>query len=781
MSASSRDHTSTGNSLNELSDKTSGDVMRDRLPGAEKFEPALQRKLEKIKEIRGNAYQPRTRHLRPDGWAIYTNRLFLESSPYLLQHAHNPVNWYPWGDDAFETALRLNRPVLLSVGYSTCHWCHVMEEESFEDEEIASYLNKNYISIKVDREERPDVDAIYMTAVTALTGRGGWPMTVWLTPGRKPFYGGTYFPARDNDRGANIGFLTLLKNLRDAYHIQQDRVVESSNQLSLAIQKMLTPERGGGLPVSDVMLRAANYYRDHFDATYGGLKGEPKFPSSLPMRFLLRYHRRTGEEEILAMARLTLEKMAAGGIYDHVAGGFHRYSTDRYWLVPHFEKMLYDNALLIMAYLEGYQVTGDKNFERIVRETLRYVERDMTSLEGAFYSATDADSLTPGGQREEGYFFTWTPAEIENALGEDRATVVKRYYSVGFFGNFEGRSILNTPKTPAEIAGSLNISEIKLKDIIEESKELLYQVRSRRPQPLRDEKILTAWNGLMISAHAQAGLILSDSTYIDHAIKAARFILEKLYLKGRLYRSYKDNNARHNAYLDDYAFFIAALLDLYEAIQDPVWLKKAIEIDRVLENYHEDKKDGGFFMTSNDHESLLAREKPYYDGAVPSGNSVAVSNLLRLGEFTTKDSYRERAQRVLRSFSSNLAAHPHALSEMLVAVDFYLDKPKEIIIIAPEGKRAEASPFLSEFRKAFLPNRILSVITEGNELESHAAVIPLVQGKSALEGKATAYVCEKGICLLPTGDPDTFAREIKTVEKLKKIPINEPRNLRKPV
>jgi uncharacterized protein YyaL (SSP411 family) len=434
-----------------------------------------------------------------------------------------------------------------------------------------------------------------------------------------------------------------------------------------------------------------------------------------------------------------------------------------------------------MAYLEGYQVTGDKNFERIVRETLRYVERDMTSTEGAFYSATDADSLTPGGQREEGYFFTWTPAEIENALGEDRAKVVKEYYSVGFSGNFEGRSILNTPKTPAEIAGSLNISEIELKDIIEESKELLYQVRRRRPQPLRDEKILTASNGLMISAHAQAGLILSDSTYVDHAIQAARFILEKLYFKGRLYRSYKDNNARHNAYLDDYAFFIAALLDLYEAIQDPVWLKKAIEIDRVLENYYEDKKDGGFFMTSNDHESLLAREKPYYDGAVPSGNSVAVSNLLRLGEFTTKDSYGERAQRVLRSFSSNLAAYPHALSEMLVAVDFYLDKPKEIIIIAPEGKKAEASPFLSEFRKAFLPNRILSVITEGNELESHAEVIPLVQGKSALGGKATAYVCEKGICQLPTGDPDTFAREIKTVEKLKKIPINEPRYLRKPV
>jgi uncharacterized protein YyaL (SSP411 family) len=466
------------------------------------------------------------------------------------------------------------------------------------------------------------------------------------------------------------------------------------------------------------------------------------------------------------MAKVTLEKMAAGGMYDHVAGGFHRYSTDEYWLVPHFEKMLYDNALLIMDYLEGYQVTADEDFERIARETLRFVERDMTSPQGAFYSATDADSLTPGGHREEGYFFTWTPKELEHALGEDRAHVVKAFYSVGDRGNFEGRSILNTPKPRAEIADDLGISEMQLKGIIEESREILYQVRSRRPYPLRDEKILTAWNALMISAHAQAGLILNDSKYTDRAIKAAQFILEKLYLNNRLYRSYKDNNARHNAYLDDYAFFIAALLDLYEATQDTLWLKKAVEIDAILEKNYEDKKNGGFFLTSNDHEDLLAREKPSYDSAVPSGNSIAVLNLLRLNEFIERDDYRQRSEEALKSFSAALKSNPHALSEMLIAVDFYFDKPKEIVIVAPRGNRDDASSLLSEFRKHFVPNRVLTVVTEGKELESHAALIPLVKGKSALEGKATAYVCERGICMLPTNDPKVFTRQIKTVEKL---------------
>ncbi len=675
------------------------------LPGVEQFDSKIRKKFQEMRKMRGGDYRPRTRHLTANGRAKYTNRLFLQSSPYLLQHAHNPVNWYPWGDEAFKTARKLNRPVLLSVGYSTCHWCHVMEEESFEDEEIAKYMNENYIVIKVDREERPDIDAIYMSAVHAMGMRGGWPMTVWLTPDKTPFYGGTYFPARDGDRGVRFGFLTLLKKLKNIYDTDRDKVIEFGKRLASAVEQNLRPKIGTRLPQATVLHAAADYYKKNFDSAFGGVGSAPKFPSSTPNRFLLRYFRRTGDKDILKIVQLTLQKMAAGGMYDHVGGGFHRYSTDKRWLVPHFEKMLYDNALLTMAYVEAYQVTGDENFKRITHEILRYIERDMTSPEGGFYSATDADSLTPNGHREEGYFFTWTPKELRKVLGKERAAIVEAYYSVTSGGNFEGRNILNTPKPPDKVAKRLKISKEQLKSVINESKELLYRNRKLRPPPIRDEKILVAWNGLMISAHARAGLILKKPEYIERGIKAAQFILEKLYLKNRLLRSYKDGMAKHNAYLDDYAFFIAALLDLYEATHDLQWIKKAIELDRVLEKHYEDKKEGGFFMTSNDHERLLAREKPNYDGAEPTGNSVAILNLIRLNEFTTKHIYKERAERALKSFSSTLASSPMALSEMLLAVDFFFDKPKEIIIIAPTGKQVEAEPFLAEFRKQFLPNR----------------------------------------------------------------------------
>ncbi|MFC1567242.1 thioredoxin domain-containing protein [Thermodesulfobacteriota bacterium] len=745
--------------------QSAGKFFDSVLPGVEQFNPHLLQEFEKMKAIRGKDYRPRTKHLRPDGWARYTNRLFLETSPYLIQHAHNPVNWYPWGAEAFETAKKLNLPVLLSVGYSTCHWCHVMEEESFEDEEIARYLNQNYIAVKIDREERPDIDAIYMSAVQAITGGGGWPLTVWLTPDRIPFYGGTYFPARDGDRGAGMGFLTLLDRIKEVYHTRPEQVQATAENLTHVIQQMLGPKTGDRLPAADLVHQAVKDYKRAFDVVDGGIAGAPKFPSSLPVRFLLRYYRRTGDQETLHMAKLTLEKMAAGGIYDHVGGGFHRYSTDKQWLVPHFEKMLYDNALLIMAYLEGYQVTGDQNFERVAKEVLYYASRDMTSPEGAFYSATDADSLTPTGHREEGYYFTWTPDELETALDQERAAIVKTYYAVGPVANFEGRHIPHTLKTAAQVADELKISENDLQAIIEESKELLYQQRNLRSLPLRDEKILTAWNGLMISAHARAGLILGESQYTRRAAKAADFILAKLFIKNRLYRSYKDNRARHMAYLDDYAFFIAALLDLYEATRDIEWLKKAVKLDEILGKYYEDQEYGGFFMTSKDHENLIAREKPNYDGAEPSGNSVAVMNLLRLEAYTLQDGYRKRAQKALKAFLGDSAAQPLALSEMLLALDFYLDRPKEIVIVAPEGRQDEVEPFLAEFRKQFLPNRILVAAVEGEDIKSHARLIPVAGGKSAIEGKATAYVCEKGVCKLPAKDSKMFAQQLKEVEK----------------
>ena len=742
------------------------DSVAATLPGAEKYDEDLLKKLVEMKIIRGSGYKPRTKHLHPDGSAVYTNRLFLESSPYLNQHAHNPVNWYPWGDEAFETAERLDRPVLLSVGYSTCHWCHVMEEESFEDVEIAKFMNKNFIAIKVDREERPDIDAIYMSAVQALTGSGGWPMNVWLSPDRKPFYGGTYFPARDGDRGASMGFLTILGKLKDAYHSNRDKVAQSGQALADVIDKMMIPEAGNTMPMADVMHDAVKYYNNSFDTKEGGLIGAPKFPGSLPIRFLLRYYRRTGDKEVLKMARLTLVKMAGGGMYDHAGGGFHRYSTDKNWLVPHFEKMLYDNALLTMDYLEGWQATGDEDFKRIAEEILRYVKRDMTSPDGAFYSATDADSLVPGGHREEGYFFTWTPDELEKILGKHRAGIVKKYYSVGPAPDFEGRHILHTPEPAAQVAAELDMTEQSLRSVIRESDDLLYKARSNRPQPIRDEKILTAWNGLMISAHARAGLVFNDSKYTDRAIKAAKFILDRLFVNGKLYRSYKDNAVRHNGYLADYAFFIASLLDIYEATGNVDWIKKAIELNGIMEKNYEDVENGGFFMTGKDHEKLLARGKPANDGAVPSGNSIAIMNLLRLYEFTSQDAYRKQAEKTLRFFSKILSSQPSALAEMLLAVDFFLDKPKQIVIVTPQGKIDEAAPFLTLFRKEFLPNRILIVTSEGKDATSHADVIPLLRGKKALSGKTTAFVCESGACKFPTDDPKEFAKQIGTVKKL---------------
>jgi hypothetical protein len=679
------------------------------------------------------------------------------------------VNWFPWGDDAFEAAKRLGRPIFLSVGYSTCHWCHVMEEESFEDEEIARYLNENYVSIKVDREERPDVDAIYMTAVQLMTGRGGWPMSVWLTPERKPYYGGTYFPARDGDRGASTGFLTIIQKLKEAYVAQGNQVAAGSTAIANAVAAQLSsPPAGKELPGPDLLRKAANGYQDRFDDTQGGLRGSPKFPSGIPVRFLLRYHRRTGDERALRMATLTLDKMAAGGMYDQVGGGFHRYSTDDRWLVPHFEKMLYDNALLAMAYLEGYQATGTKDYARVAREILRYADRDMGAPEGGFYSATDADSPTPSGRREEGWFFTWTPAELEAVLGKDRARIVAAYYGVTPGGNFEGRSILYTPRRMEEAARQVRISSEKLSSLVEESKELLYRARGRRPPPHRDEKILAAWNGLMISAFARGALALGVDAYARRAERSAEFVLTRMRQNGRLLRSYRDGRARFKAYLDDYAFMIAGLLDLYEATGRPRWLREAMALDSSLEKHYEDTA-GGYFMTADDHEKLLAREKPSYDGAEPSGNSVQALNLVRLGELTTQDRYRERADRLLRSFQARLAEAPTSLSELLLAVDFRLDAPKEVIIVAPRS-RADAEPFLTRMRTVFLPNRVLAVAIDGSDQKDQERLISLLQDKVPQGGKTTAYVCESGICKLPTTDPEVFARQIRETRPLDAAP-----------
>jgi len=726
----------------------------------------LRQQLKDALARKGPDYKPRTRHLLADGKPKYSNRLILESSPYLLQHAHNPVNWYAWGDAAFAAAERLGLPILLSIGYSTCHWCHVMEEESFEDEEIAQYLNEHYIAIKVDREERPDLDAIYMAAVQTITGRGGWPMTVWLLPDRSPFYGGTYFPARDGDHGRRQGFLTVVKKISELYQNQRDEIQDAGQKLTKAVQRQLHTAAGSGkLPDAALIAQVMNDYKTRYDLVHGGVKGRPKFPSSMPVRLLLRYYRRTGDKKVLDMARLTLDKMAAGGIYDQVGGGFHRYSTDEKWLVPHFEKMLYDNALLVMAYLDAYQVTGDHNYHRVVDEILGYVERDMTAPAGAFYSATDADSINPDGHREEGYYFTWTPEELDTVLGVETARIVKAYYGVGKRPNFDGRYILYRPAAAVAVAEKLRISETKLMATVKSAREILYQQRNLRPRPLRDEKILTAWNGLMISAYARAGLVLGSQHYTAQAVRAAEFILQNLYHDGKLYRSYKDGEARHPGYLDDYAFFIASLIDLYEVTQQIRWLQQAVRLDKVLQADYEDSEAGGFFMTAQGQPGLIAREKPGYDGAEPSGNSVALLNLLKLYKYTTNDNYRLRAGKMLSLFLGGASARPLALSEMLLALDFYTDRVKEIVIVTPAGRMNEAESYLQEFRKKYLPNHTLSVVSSGKDLAGHAGLVPLVQNKSAMNGKTTAYICENGTCQLPAPTPADFARQLGEVEK----------------
>jgi len=731
----------------------------EALPGAPPFSAELRGQLAGALSSRAREELPRTRNLRGDGSPLYTNRLLLEASPYLQQHAHNPVNWYPWGEEAFAEAKRLDRPVFLSIGYSTCHWCHVMEEESFDEAEIARILNEHFIAIKVDREVRPDVDAVYMSAVQAMTGSGGWPLSVWLTPERKPFYGGTYFPPRDH--GPHQGFATVLQAIQRHYSQDRGRLEQVADRLTALIKQDLEAVTATAtqVPGDDALRLAKSSYARNADRARGGLLGRMKFPASLPIRFLLRFHRRTGDPEALQLATLTLEQMAAGGIRDQIGGGFHRYSTDPDWLVPHFEKMLYDNALLALDYLEAWQATGRADFAQVTHEILQYARREMTSPEGGFYSATDADSLNAEGESEEGWFFTWTPPEIEAVVGAERAAYVNAYFGVTAEGNHEGRNVLHRERDPAEL--ELGVEREHLLSTIRSAREQLYAARARRPAPLRDEKILAAWNGLMISAFAQAGFALDEPAYTEAARRAARFVLEQMRSDGRLLRAFKDGRAAGPAFLEDYAFFIAALLDLYEADADPRWLREALSLQETLDVHYADEAGGGYFKNADDHERLLAREKPSQDGALPSGNSVAARNLLRLAELTSDDRYRERAARLFSAFHEMLTRAPTAVSEMLLALDFQLEATKEIIVIRPPSGGDLAS-MLAPLRSAHLPNRILAVATEGDDLSAHSAAVPLVAGKVAREGQVTSYVCENRVCQRPTTDPEIFAAQIKS-------------------
>jgi uncharacterized protein YyaL (SSP411 family) len=666
----------------------------------------------------------------------HTNRLAQETSPYLLQHAHNPVDWMPWGPEAFARAKSEDKPLLVSVGYSTCHWCHVMERESFEDEEVAAAMNERFVCVKVDREERPDVDALTMTAVQAMSGHGGWPSTVFMTADQLPFFAGTYFPARDGDRGARTGFLTLVKRIGDLWRDERARVLESANDIAGELSHALRPLAPTGVPALDVVDECAAQVSARYDARFGGLMPAPKFPSSLPIRVLLRHHARTKDARALEMATRTFAKMSDGGMYDHVGGGFHRYSTDERWLVPHFEKMLYDNALLVTAGLELFQVTHDARTATVVKDVLAYVARDMTSPEGAFYSATDADSRAPSGHMEEGWYFTWTPtelrAELAGALSPDAIDALERAWGITERGNFEGRNIpwlghRDARPTPAE------------EDAIARARPVLLKARNERPLPLRDDKVIAAWNGLMISAFARAAFVFGDDALAQIAVRALDFVLTKMRAaNGRLHRTFKDGRARHLGMLDDHAHICAACVDVFETTGDTRFLDEARAIERTIADAFEDEERGGFFATPHDNEQLLVREKPTHDGSEPSGASVHALTLIRLATLLDDEALLRRAERTVASVGQVLERHPLALSEMLLAVEALHARRHELVVIAGEGERA----LVDALRTRFVPHGVRVHAREGSALA-------LAHDKRAIDGKATLYVCERGACQLP--------------------------------
>ncbi len=677
------------------------------------------------------------------------NRLAREISPYLLQHKHNPVDWYAWGEEALERARREDRPILLSIGYSACHWCHVMERESFEDEATARVMNESFVCIKVDREERPDLDMIYMNAVQIMTGSGGWPLNVFLTPQLKPFYGGTYFPP--DERHGMPSFRAVLERVARAYREQRDKVDASGEQILSYVDQMSQVSASHEMLTDDLLLAVLQDFKIRFDERFGGWGASPKFPNAAGIGLLFRIYRRLHSPEALRMAERTLEKMALGGIYDQIGGGFHRYATDSRWLVPHFEKMLYDNALLVPAYLEGFQISGNPLFARIARETLDYVLRDMSSPEGGFTSAEDADS-----EGEEGKFYVFTPEEIESVLGADEARAFCALHDVRPGGNWEGKSILNVPRPAEEVARELGIPAEKLEAIVAEAKPKLLARRAERVRPLRDDKILTSWNGLMISAFARGYQVLGEARYLEAARRAGRFLLGTMRTgEGELLRTFRLGQARLGGCLDDYAFAAAALLDLYESDFDPAWVREARSLmDRALDRFW-DKTEGAFFFTPAEQSDLVLRSKTGYDGAVPAGNSVAALALLRLKGLTGEESYTDKAVAILRAYRLPMEQMPAAFNALMAALDFYLDGGREVAIV---GRGAgDERPFLDAIRRSFTPNKVVAAASEADLAEAEK-VIPLLSGKAAIAGKATGYVCEHFHCKAPATDVEMFTK-----------------------
>jgi hypothetical protein len=683
-----------------------------------------------------------------------TNQLIHETSPYLLQHAHNPVNWHPWGPEALERARREDKPIFLSIGYAACHWCHVMEHESFENEEVAAILNQDFVAIKVDREERPDLDEIYMTATMLYSGgQGGWPMSVFLTPSLKPIFAGTYFPV-DNAYG-RPGFKTLLRTLGQAWHDRRNDLETQAQQVVEAMLSMQAVSKSDILP-PDRLSQLARRIAEAYDFELGGLPsgGGNKFPPSMSMDLLLRHYRKTGDRLLLSAVELTLERMANGGIYDHLGGGLHRYATDARWLVPHFEKMLYDQALVTSIYLDGYQVTGRRLFAERARGILDYVLRDLAAPEGAFYSSEDADS-----EGLEGLFYLWTLDEAQQVLGAEEARLFAQHYDITEWGNWQHPGDEHVPRGPKNvlqvvrpvetIARLEGIAPAELEARFVEMRRKMFQARSKRVRPGLDDKILCGWNGLMIAALSKAAAVLGEERYAAAARRAAEFLLGHMQHEGRLLASYRKGRARHSGYLTDYAFLIEGLLGLYEHNGDWRWaLDEAARLTDAAIRYFWDDSGGGFFFTASDHEALIQRTKMSADSAIPSGNSVMLHNLLRLAVLLNRPALREKAAEILRVFGGALEQHPFAYDRMLAALDAWHEGFTEIVILgrSPELVRA--------VYRGYLPNKIVVRAQRPDE------GLPFLAGRQLVDGRPTAYVCRNYACQDPVTSPDELATQL---------------------
>ena len=678
------------------------------------------------------------------------NRLSSETSPYLLQHANNPVDWYPWGDEALQQAKDEDKPILLSIGYSACHWCHVMERESFEDEAIAALMNEHFVSIKVDREERPDLDAVYMEAVQMLTGSGGWPMTVFLTPDGRPFYGGTYFPPVD--RHNMPGFPRLLQSVATLYHNDRSEIDRVTSQITEQMGRTGQMAKGDGPLTVETLHQAYTTLATNFDYQNGGTGTAPKFPQAMNLEVLLRYYRHGYNDRALEMVDLTLEKMAMGGIYDQIAGGFARYSTDTYWLVPHFEKMLYDNALLARLYLHAHQATARGMYRRIAEETLDYIMREMTGPEGGFYSATDADS-----EGEEGKFFVWSPAEIETVLG-DESGIFSGFFGVTKSGNFEGKNILNISQKASEYSQRQGISLERLIDVVQRGKLALWAEREKRVHPLLDDKVLASWNGMMLRSFAEAGAALERQDYLDAAVRNANFLLETMRPEGKLLRTYRAGQAKLPGYLEDYSFVADGLLALYEATFDQRWLDESISLaDRMIELFWDDAV-GGFYDTSAEHDQLVVRPRDVLDNAQPCGVSVATDVLLKLAVITGNEDYRVKAATPLRTLRELMGRAPAGTGHWIATLDFYVSSPKEVVIIGPRDDSATIA-LMQIVNGGFFPNKVLVGADSADDAGKYG--LPLLEARGMVDGKPTAYVCQNYACQLPATTPEEFAVQLE--------------------